>query len=115
MATELIRVLGKNDSKKVLREELIENLKSWTKVNFIFNKGTVFYAVPEDENLSKLPDFFDKFDIKEWNELKNKRYYNTHTIGEIYSLRINDNISINAAFGQLGPDMFSISNMLLKP
>ena len=44
------------------------------------------------------------------SENNDKRYYNTHTIGEIYSLRINDNISINAAFGQLGPDMFSISD-----
>jgi len=98
MATELIRVLGKNDSKKVLREELIENLKSWTKVNFIFNKGTVFYAVPEDENLSKLPDFFDKFDIKEWNELKNKRYYNTplsHMMAVI--LKIGENLKVYEA------------------
>lgn len=44
------------------------------------------------------------------SENSNKPYYNTQTIGDIYSLKINDTISINAAFGQLGPDMFSITD-----
>ena len=44
------------------------------------------------------------------SENSDEKYYNTHTIGEIYNLKINDNLFINAAFGQMGPDMFSISD-----
>lgn len=37
-------------------------------------------------------------------------FCNTQLIGETYSLKVNDNICINVVFGQLGPDIFSISD-----
>lgn len=34
----------------------INDIKKWTKRNFIFNKGTVYYAEPRDKTISKLPN-----------------------------------------------------------
>ena len=75
---ELIRVISKKDDPIAdYRKEAVENLKIWTRNNFIFNKGTVFYALPEDEKLSKLPEYFDKLKIKDWEKINTKKYYPT--------------------------------------
>lgn len=74
---ELIRVIAKTDKTSEYKKEAVENLKIWTRNNFIFNKGTVFYAVPEDEKLSKLPEYFDKLNIKDWETINTKKYYPT--------------------------------------
>lgn len=79
MKPELIRVINNKEESngEYNTEEAVEEFKKWTKINFIFNKATVYYSNPEDTTLSKLPEYFDCLHIKNMDVLLNKKYYPT--------------------------------------
>lgn len=70
------KVVTNKKNEEFNKEDVISNLKEWTKKNFYFNRNLVYYLIPENDKLSELPEYFNKLNL-DMDYIRTKKNFDT--------------------------------------